>query len=352
ANIEAPRPSSESITQQPFDSVADSIRKVLEAEQMNSKFGVFSAASSGDQQFFELENEHLKVAINSKGGWFHTAQLKDHFKYPQTEKIPVDLWNEELSSMQLWLNTASKGVLNTDELYFAIVDQKDVENGQQLTMRLNTSDPESHIDYVYTLEDGGYTVNVDMVFFGMDRHLNFTSGNRLEWKAAGLANEKGIEWERQHSSVFFREEGKDRDYLGEAKEDDEVVEDELTWMSFKQNYFSALIINEEGFGKGASIKSYPPEDEDDVSTNMFYEANLPLNLTPASTSTSSLEFYFGPNDIVELNKLEVPEVSRIIDYGWWIFGWVNRNLIRPVFNWLSTFIGSAGIVILVLIAYR
>jgi len=348
SNIEVPTPSSDVITQQTIDPVRDSIRKVMEAEQMNSKFGVFSAASSGSEQFFELENEHLKVAINSKGGWFHSAQLKDHFKYPQTAEVPVDLWNEELSSMQLWLNTASKGVLNTDELYFTIADQKAVDNGKQLTMRLNTSDPESHIDYIYTLDNGGYTVTVDMVFVGMDRHLNFTSGNRLEWKAAGISNEKGIEWERQHSSVFFREEGKDRDYLGEAKEDDDVIEDKLTWMSFKQNYFSALIINEEGFGKGASVRSYPPEDEEDVATTMFYEANLPLDLTPASTATSSLEFYFGPNDIVELNKLDVPEVSRIIDYGWWIFGWVNRNMIRPVFNWLSTFIGSAGVVILIL----
>jgi YidC/Oxa1 family membrane protein insertase len=43
-----------------------------------------------------------------------------------------------------------------------------------------------------------------------------------------------------------------------------------------------------------------------------------------------------------------PDLEDIIPFGWSIFGTVNRWVIRPIFSFLSSFIGSAGIVILVL----
>ena len=334
--------------QETFDPVRDSIRQVMLQEERASKFGIFAASGSGNEEIVSLSNGQLQVDVNTKGGLFESAVILDEFRYPQTEQVPVHLWNEEMSEMNLFLNTTSKGIVNTDDLYFTIQSQKETDSGKELRLRLNTNDPESYVEYIYTLANEGYEVKFDLFMQGMDRHLNFSTGNVLDWKAAGNANEKGIEWERQHSSVFFREEGGDRDYLGEAKEKEEEFEEELTWMAFKQNYFSALVINEEGFGKDAFIKSYPPEDEEEISVNMFYEARLPLDMEASSQSTTSLRFYFGPNEIKKLKALEVHDTDRLIDYGWWIFGWVNRNMIRPTFDWLSGFISRGGVVILVL----
>ena len=58
---------------------------------------------------------------------------------------------------------------------------------------------------------------------------------------------------------------------------------------------------------------------------MGYEAELPYEGQP-------LHFYFGPNDLAELEATGLDEVGRIIDYGWWIFGWVNRNIILPILS--------------------
>ena len=334
--------------QETSDPVRDSIRQVMLQEERASKFGIFAASGSGNEEIVTLSNGQLQVDINTKGGLFESAVILDEFRYPQTELAPIHLWNEEMSAMNLFLNTTSKGIVNTGDLYFSIQSQKETDAGKELRLRLNTNDPQSYIEYIYSLANDGYEVKFDLFMQGMDRHLNFSTGNVLDWKAAGNANEKGIEWERQHSSVFFLEEGRDRDYLGEAKENEEKLEEELTWMAFKQNYFSALVINEEGFGKDSFIKSYPPEDEENVSVNMFYKARLPLEMPAASQSTTSLRFYFGPNEIKNLKALEVHDTDRLIDYGWWIFGWVNRNMIRPTFDWLSGFISSSGVVILVL----
>jgi YidC/Oxa1 family membrane protein insertase len=74
---------------------------------------------------------------------------------------------------------------------------------------------------------------------------------------------------------------------------------------------------------------------------------VPLKFA-AGNAASSFQFYFGPNEIEALNATELGEVDRIIDYGWWIFGWVNRNLILPLYNVLNHSIASAGLIILII----
>ena len=41
-------------------------------------------------------------------------------------------------------------------------------------------------------------------------------------------------------------------------------------------------------------------------------------------------------------------MGRIIDYGWWIFGWVNRNMILPVYGFIAKYIVNLGLIVLVL----
>jgi YidC/Oxa1 family membrane protein insertase len=328
------------------DPVRDSIRMAILAEEQASRYGAFAAASSGEGKEIALENDKVKVLINTKGGLFSEAIIKDYTKYNSTD--PIALWNKDLSEMNLWLNYPAKGAVNAKDLVFDVIRQEDTPNGKTAVLRLKTNSPENYIDLVYTLAPDAYEVKLSMQFIGMDRLLDMNKDNFIQWNAVGLHNEKGIEWERQHSSIFFREQGQGRDYLSEAREDDDILDAPLNWMAFKQNYFSAIVINDANFGSNAILRSYPPENSEDTTVTMFYEAKLPLALSPSANSTSELRYYFGPNDMEPLKAMEVEELDRIIDYGWWIFGWVNRVLVRPVFNWLSGFIGSAGIVILVL----
>ncbi len=73
---------------------------------------------------------------------------------------------------------------------------------------------------------------------------------------------------------------------------------------------------------------------------------------PPRTSTAAkiadLRFYFGPNDADELSTSGWGEIGRVIDFGWWIFGWINRNLIFPFYGLLAKVIGSAGLIVLIM----
>lgn len=336
----------DSATLQPAFEEGDSLRQIRLAEERNSKFGIFAPSVEGDDQLIRLENDRVAVEINTRGGWFETAVLQNEYK-SYWDSAHIELFKPEQSQIDLWLTYPGIGLINASELHFEKSAQVNSGGKNELELRLNTTRPGTYLSLRYALEEGAYDVKVDLQLVGLDGVLDIPA-TRLDWKAAGKHLEKGIEWERQHSSVFYRENGSGRSYLGEGADNEEELEDPLNWVAFKQNYFSAIAIARDGFGDSAYLRSYPPVEEGDTTVNMFYEARLPLNMQNTAASVKSLEFYFGPNDLDELRNLEVEELDRIIDYGWWIFGWVNRWVVRPVFNFMISLFGNVGLTIILL----
>jgi YidC/Oxa1 family membrane protein insertase len=60
-----------------------------------------------------------------------------------------------------------------------------------------------------------------------------------------------------------------------------------------------------------------------------------------------MQMYIGPNDYSELAALG-NDFERIIPFGWSIFGFISRSVIRPLFNFFALFISNYGIIILLL----
>lgn len=61
-----------------------------------------------------------------------------------------------------------------------------------------------------------------------------------------------------------------------------------------------------------------------------------------------MRFYAGPNHYQTLKKIDDLNLEKLIPLGWGIFGWVNKFLVIPTFNFLSSFDLNYGIIILIL----
>ena len=230
------------------------------------------------------------------------------------------------------------GELNLDDFHFEAEAQR--ENSIALVSR---SSEGQTIRWEHELN--GYTVTSNLSFEGFNSSL----GDEFVfmWEAEGMPNEKGIDWERQHSSIYYKEVGLGRDYLTDGQSKDLITEEPLEWLAFKQNFFSAIVRNEGNFLPGASLKTVVPEEDSTVT--MAYAAALPFEVQRVGTvAASTFEFYLGPNEQNALESLGWEEADRIIDYGWWIFGWVNRNVILPLYNMISTRVASVGIIVLII----
>ena len=299
------------------------------SSELASRYGIFGTAVPGLDRDIWLANDHVRVVFNTRGGMPVEATLTDGYtRYGSDE--PVSLWARELSQMNVSWDVPGVGRIGFADLHFIPVS----ESSSQLVLEARLG-ANMAIRVVHNLE--GYQVKTDINFLGVE---NVTDRNRtFTWSAVGERNEKGLQWERQHSAIYYLELGEERDYLSDGAEDEEVLEEGLAWLSFKQNYFSALVSSPQPFDPGARIANVLPQD--DTTYVMGYVAELPYDGQP-------LHFYFGPNDLAELEATGLEEVGRIIDYGWWIFGWVNRNIILPIYGFIAKYIGNLGLIVLVL----
>ncbi|NLA24445.1 MAG: membrane protein insertase YidC, partial [Bacteroidales bacterium] len=100
------------------------------------------------------------------------------------------------------------------------------------------------------------------------------------------------------------------------------------------------------FGDGPVVQSEKIGDDNSEYLKKFYaELSLPVNRE--SHVEVPIKLYYGPNKFSVLKSYD-NKLEKLVPLGWGIFGWVNRFLIIPVFNWLGSFIGSYGIIILLL----
>ena len=302
-----------------------------------AEFGDFATSAFGEVEISEVKSEELLLEFSSKGAMPISATLIDgKTKYGGKEEI--ELWDKEKSQINFQFDIKGVGRINTQDLYFQTTDR----TANSITYTANAHNG-GMLVITHSLED--YRLHSDVVFVGMQGIVE--ERQFLDWSAAGVRNEKGLQWERQKTSIFFREEDRGRSYLSEGRSDDETLEYELEWMAFKQNFFSALVSTPEGFEVGSQLENTLIEG--DTVNTLYFHAHLPMNARVSGNRMEQrLDFYMGPNSLEKLNTTGLGEVGRIIDYGWWIFGWVNRNAILPIYEFFNSRIASAGLIVLII----
>lgn len=318
------------------------------------RLGVFANSSVGSDDLYVIENDLLKLTISSKGGKVYQVQLKDFETYDSLPLIPFDP-----DKTKFGLTFFAQGrTINTDNLYFQSVEgESDIyvegENSQSLSMRLYTDasdtafNPNSYIEYKYTLKGDEYMLDFDINFIGMDPYLergaNYVD---LEWSTEMLQLEKSVD-RFNGPTIYYKFYEDDVDYLSESKDDEEDLINRIKWVSFKQRFFSSTLIAKENF-QSARIKTYTLEDQRPHYLRSV-ETVIGLPFTMAPEVNIPMQYYFGPNKFKILKQYDL-DLERQIPLGWSFFlmAWINRYAVLPVFNFLEGFGWNYGIIILVL----
>lgn len=305
--------------------------------KLEQRFGSLALAAVGQDQTFELGNEDLTVQFTSRGGTPYVALLPKYNRYGTEE--PVTLWESDQSEVSVLFDFDEVNrPLSLNEFHFEVERQTN-----DALVLVSSNGAGKSIRWQHTLI--GNRLDSDLSFEGFGYGLGDEFA--LAWNAQGVTNEKGLEWERQHSSIYYKEDDQGRYYLNDGRADEFEAETSLEWIAFKQNFFSAIVSTPEGFLTGSKLTTTVPEEDSTVTMN--FAALLPFEATEmGGQSGATLNFYFGPNEQNTLVATGWTEVDRIIDYGWWIFGWVNRNAILPLYQFLSQHFVSAGIIILII----
>ncbi len=341
-------PTANSITSSPAtigasDSIVvnDSAATAVENAVLTAKFGAFAPATTGTEKETVVETDKLKLTFSNRGGRLKDVQLKE---YKTFGGKPIHLFKVDSALFGFDLPINGKGNFNTQDFYFASTQAPAKISGSEtatIAYRLNTSNPNEYLELIYTIKGDQYLIDFQINTRNLNGVLDPAKKLAFHWKAAGQPNEKSLLIERQRSSVFYKTVGDDRDYLSEtSEEDEEEMEQATNWVAFKQYFFTAAVISKEGFpAENSKLKIVTPTDS---ATNKIYEAHLTLPMASVGNNSVALKLFFGPNEFNTLKATEVDQFDRIIDYGWGIFGIVNKYFIYYLFiglNWIGLGVG-------------
>jgi YidC/Oxa1 family membrane protein insertase len=301
----------------------------------------FGAASVGKEEFVTIENKELLIKLSTQGGKVASVELKN---YKTFDKKPLVLFSGDNNQFGLKF-AAGVANINTNNYYFTpsvkALNIAEKDSGS-VTLRLSYS-PTQYIDYVYTLKGDGYKLGLTIKPTGLDGVINNGANVNINWVSSLHKQEKDIKQERQYSTVYYLDSENHDESLSVSKDDQKEVGDKkLSWVAFKQHFFSNVLIAKGGISKSNLAVSTDVADTTDVK-----QMKADLTIARASDGTVPLEFYFGPNRYSTL-KDQGNDLQKLVDLGWGPLKYINRFAVLPVFNFLKQFNWNYGLIILVL----
>ena len=300
----------------------------------------FGASTVGSEQLITLENKDVRVKLSTRGGRIYNVELKN---FKTFDKKPLILFDG--SSNQFGFRfTAGSTVINTNERYFTPTAAQVKVAGSDsnaVTLRLSYS-PTQFVDYIYTLGATGFKVGYTVKLTGLDNVIANNKTITLNWASSLRKQEKDVTQERLYSTIYFKNTENNVDYLSVSKDESKQIADQkLQWVSFKQHFFSNVLISKQGFDKADLAVST------DVNSPDVKQMKAALTLIANNENTYPMEFYFGTNRFKTL-QAQGYNLEKQIDLGWGPLKFINRWAVIPVFDFLQRFNWNMGFVILAL----
>ena len=310
-------------------------------EDTQLKYGSLAHTANGEIDNYFLENEKLKISISNKGGRINSVIVKEGSggkKFSTYDNRELEIFNSDSSSFNLNFSTGIS--INSKDLFFKVVES----SSKKITMRLEISS-RNYVDFIYNLGNE-YLVDFDINLVGMNEiipsSLNFMN---LDWQMKTPQTEKSKTNQDMYTGIQYQYlVDKEVDYLSFTKTDEDEINSKISWVAFKQQFFSSILISKNGFDKPTVLKSEKNENSDYIKD---LSAKFELPFSHSRNETINFQFFFGPNHYKTLLSYG-KGFEELVPLGWGIFGWVNKYVIIEIFDFLSNYIKSYGIIILLL----
>ena len=314
-----------------------------------------------EQSVVTLENEYLTLQLSTVGGQIVDATLKQHTKYaPKEERNElVKLFDPTHVNFDLtfYVKDGLKNVkVVTAEHNFVCNGVVAGDNSQSVTFTLPFKG-DAALNFVYTLynsssEERDYLVDFDVQFVDLAPMMANQTSVGVDWRTRSFQNERSYKNENMYTSLYYRHPGETGiEDLGVSEGNkSKNVSSSVDWVAFKQQYFTSAIIPQNVDFTYADVAYQTQAEKSGYIKEYSLSAAVPF--TP-QTEGYKFNFYLGPNKFPVLKKLVDADgnslsMERVIPLGWIFSTYVSRWVVIPLFTFLSKYIESFGLIILIL----
>ena len=327
-------------------------------KQKNDTTNILFNVLNGEENVVVLSNEKVNVNISTLGSRIVSASLKDYkdrngndvVLFADTDKLDENKKGNKGDNAMYFVFEGKQGFKNidTEHLFATPVAQSD----SSVTMRFAFGG-NRYIDFKYLLRPDSYMLDLAVVAHDMDEILSSKKSVEIDWKQIIRQQEQGYDFEQRFSSLTYKPMDDDADYLSEMKDDKEKLEEPMSWIAYKNQFFSSIFIAGEQFDN-VNVTSKIVEKGKNILKSCSTTMTAPFD--PTGKEATMFQFYFGPNKFstlqesssMAINADNDLELEELIYFGWPIVRWINRYFIMYLFDGLSSLGLNMGIVLILL----
>jgi YidC/Oxa1 family membrane protein insertase len=304
-----------------------------------------------------VETDKAVYHFSKFGGYLNFVHLKSLYEYAPKgeEKPPLVLFNGENNAMNIELMLQNQTRVNTQTCFFVsehpdtlIVD----ENNSVLSLKLfpikdQEMDTASYIEYIYTFKNNDYSFGFRIHYVNMQNYLYLNTNTfTLQWESELKNVERDFDNEKNNTTIYYMDNINKVDNITPNKLEKRDFSSQLKWVSFKQQYFTTVLIADSGFFSSGQLKT---DGSETPSTLKHLTACLEFDVNNLSNGAFNMAIYIGPNQYKLLKTYDL-NLERQVAIGWGFFllHWINRGAVIPLFDWLSQYALNFGIIILIL----
>jgi YidC/Oxa1 family membrane protein insertase len=296
-------------------------------------------AFRGTTEMVNLSNGYLSLQFSTKGGVPVQSGL-DSFK--TYDGKPLHFFKGDKNRFSVVIPVNGKN-LYSDELFYTPQQTTDANGNQVLTMTAEVANGQKII-WTYSLPENGYMMSANLRLIGLERDLAAVKSLPLTWTTEALHTEKDLKNERLNAQVHYRFDDGEHDYFTIQRTDNQQMERGLQWLGVRTHFFSSTIIGDKPFLNG-DFKGSLPADSNIVVANT---SRLAIPVSASNDYSYGFRWYMGPTDYKILKSYKI-DLEEQIPLGFGIFffvKYISKWMIIPLFDFLSQFISSFGIIII------
>ncbi|MBR3959193.1 MAG: membrane protein insertase YidC [Bacteroidales bacterium] len=348
---------------------------VAPAYQVN--LGRFGANATNPRVHVTVSNGKLCADLQSLGAQVQQVVLEDYVTF---DSMPLEIITPDAKNLDFVFVDSHNDVVNTRLIPFSVYaggnqitenTELSVPEGDSLTLSFRayavTSDSadvdmDKYLEFKYIFRHDSYEVDFDVVFHNISEcisvspNLTMTWRNRLNRQEQFDRSQKGRnanrnkDSERFYTTLCYKNIEDNATGLKDGRDDEKQITTPLEWVAYKQQFFCAILMSENGFRNAQQLQVSTDRGVD--SDNYLCDMSSTLGVDyDASDNNYKLDmgFYFGPNKYRVLKDMD-RGFERMLPLGWGFFltQWFSRFVIIPVFNFLEGFGWNYGIIIIVL----
>jgi YidC/Oxa1 family membrane protein insertase len=299
-----------------------------------------------------IESAKLAIDLSTKGGQIDAVYLKEFNSYSTFSSklngktsgndIGLCLFNKGDQTTGIQVMDGNKSI-STSSLFFT----KSTVTPSKVILTAKTP-AGNEVVQTYSINKDSYTIDYSIKMIGFKG--NTGSNVLLNWNTNYLKTERLLDEQRRVSTICYNQKKEGFSYLSEASDDALDAEDDLTWIAYKQSYFSSILRPEKPILKNGSkmaVQNYTETDPKFQSHIKNYKSALVLGTIQGGETTFNMNWFFGPNDYEVLQSMG-QDYDIILNFGWGLFRWINIYAVQPIFSLLVDNGISVGIAILLL----